>query len=338
MKAALLYEKERKLQIEEIEKPEPQKDEILVKVLSCGVCHTDIHYLEGVPTFKKPPIILGHEVLGEVEECGNEVKTLAKGDTVIVPPVFTCGQCMYCRTGRENICQNLLMLGNHMNGGYAEFVVAKAKDCTKVSKNSPLEWAIISDAVSTPYHAIVNRAKVQSGDIIAIFGCGGVGLNTIQIAKLLGTTVFAIDINEKKLQLAKTLGADNTFLNTPDLPKLIRKESNGGVDVAIDAVGNTNILNTAFSTVKTGGKLIVLGYTDKDVTFNAGRIMFREIEIMGSLGCPPYLYPKICKLAETGRLKVKELVSHRFTLDKINDAFELLINKDQNVIRSIITF
>ncbi len=338
MKAAILYQNEKKLHIEEIEKPIPKKDEVLVKVISCGVCHTDIHYLEGVPTFKKPPIVLGHEVLGKVEECPSEVKALTKDDVVIVPPVFTCGQCLYCRSGRENICQNLLMLGNHIDGGYAEFVIAKAKDCIKVNKNSPPEWAIISDALSTPYHAIVNRAKVQSGDIVAIFGCGGVGLNAIQIAKLLGAIVFAIDINEKKLQLAKTFGADYIFFNTPDLPKIIRKESYGGVDIAIDAVGNPTILNTAFSTLKTAGKLIVLGYTDKDATFNAGRIMFREIEILGSLGCPPYLYPKICNLVETDKLKVKELVSHRFTLDKINDALDLLKNKNQNLIRSIITF
>jgi 6-hydroxycyclohex-1-ene-1-carbonyl-CoA dehydrogenase len=336
MKAALLYQNEKFLRIEEVEKPVPQNDEILLKVLATGVCHTDLHYLEGVPTFKKPPIILGHEVLGEVIQAPKDDSNFSPTDKVIVPPIFTCGKCNYCRIGRENICQNLQMYGNHLNGGYAEYMVAKAKDCIKVDKNAPLEFAIISDAVSTPYYALTYRAKVTKGNTVAIFGCGGLGLNAIQIAKFLGANVIAVDINQTKLNLARNLGADKVFLNAPDIVKLIRKECDGGVDIAVDAIGHPEILQTAFATLKPAGKLVVLGYTDKDATFNAGRIMFRELEIIGSLGCPPSLYPSIYKLVEGGFIKVKELVTHKFPLEKINDALKLLTNKEPSVIRSIV--
>jgi len=338
MKAARFYGANQPLRLEEIEQPAPQPKEVLVKVTACGLCHTDLHYLDhGVRTFKQPPITLGHEVSGIVEEAGGNVKNLKKGDRVIVPPVFTCGECEMCRTGRENICKDMIMLGNNIDGAYAEYVVAPAKDTIPLPASIPLaEGSIISDAISTPYHALANRAMVKPGNSIAIYGCGGLGINAVQVAKALGAYVIAVDIKEKKLQYAKEFGADEVLKSDADTAKKIRKLTGGGVDFALEAIGNPETMQIAFSTIRTGGTLIVMGYSDKDLTINAGRIMYREMRIMGTLGCPPYLYPSLIKLIEMGKIKVKELVTHKFPLNEINEAFSILRENEESLIRAII--
>ena len=338
MKAARFYGPNQPLKVEEVDIPSPKQGEVLVKVTACGVCHTDLHYIDhGVPTFKEPPVILGHEISGIVEEIGEGVNKFKKGDRVLVPPVFTCGKCERCRTGRENICDSMIMLGNNVDGGYAEYVIAPEKDVIPLPEEIPLEeGAVISDAISTPFHALLNRAKVKPGDRVVIFGCGGLGLNAIQIAKALGAFVIAVDIKDKKLEFARNFGADVVLKSNEKIYKEIRKITGGGADIALEAIGNPQVMQLAFSSVKTGGKLIIMGYSEKDVNFNAGRIMFREMEIIGTLGCPPYVYPKLIELIRQGKLKLKEVVTHKFPLEKINDAFDLLRSHDENLIRAIV--
>jgi len=338
MKAARFYGEKGVLKVEEVPKPSPGKDEVLVKVAACGVCHTDLHYIDhGVPTFKEPPIILGHEASGIVEEVGEEVKKFKPGDRVLIPPVFTCGSCEMCRKGRENVCYNMLMLGNSLDGAYAEYVLTPSRDLIHLPERIPLqEGCIISDAISTPFHALSNRAKVGPGDKVAVFGCGGLGLNTIQIAKALGAWVIGIDIKEKKLEFAREFGADEVIFAEEGTSKKIRKMTGGGVDIAVEAIGNPEVIQTAFSSLRAGGKLIIMGYSEKDILLNAGRIMFRELEIIGTLGCPPYLYPRLIELILMGKVRVKELVTHRFPLDEINEAFALLREGDESLIRAIV--
>jgi propanol-preferring alcohol dehydrogenase len=339
MKAALFYGPNQPLKIEEVEIPSPGRGEVLVKVCACGVCHTDLHYIDhGVPTFKKPPVILGHEASGTIEELGENTSRFEKGDRVLVPPVFTCGECEMCRTGRENVCSNMIMLGNNVNGAYAEYVVAPAKDVIPMPEEIDLEeGSIISDAVSTPFHALLNRGKVKPGDKVVIFGCGGLGINAIQIAKALGAFTIGVDKVEKKLEYAKQFGADEVLTPSDDIAKKIRKLTGGGAHLAVDAVGSPAIMQTAFSALRTGGKLLIMGFSHENVTFNAGRIMFREMEVAGTLGCPPYLYPRLLDLVAMGKIKVNELVTHKFPLDQINDAFALLRAGEESLIRSIVT-
>ena len=320
MKAARFYGPNQPLKIEDVEIPTPARDEVLVKVTACGLCHTDLHYIDhGVPTFKKPPVILGHEVSGTIEDAGQSGDLFQKGDRVLVPPVFTCGKCEMCRTGRENICFNMIMLGINVDGAYAEYVTAPAKDVIPLPDEIPLEeGSIISDAVSTPFHALLNRGKVKPGDWVVVFGCGGLGLNAVQIAKALGAYVIGVDVKEKKQEYARSFGADEALAPEEGIGKKIRKLSGGGAHIAVDAVGNPAVMQTAFSTLRTGGRLLVMGFSHLDLTVNSGRIMFRELEITGTLGCPPYLYPRLLDLVRQGKIKVNELVTHKFPLDEIN--------------------
>jgi 6-hydroxycyclohex-1-ene-1-carbonyl-CoA dehydrogenase len=328
MKAAVFHGEKQPLTIEEYPKPQIGPDDILVKVAACGVCHTDLHYIDhGVPTVKKPPMILGHEAAGTVAEAGANVKNLKVGDRVLLPAVLTCGTCEFCRIGRENICKTMIMFGNHIDGAYAEYVRAPAKDAFIMPKEIPLEeGCIIADAISTPYHAVKNRGQVKPGDTVAVFGCGGVGINLVQLSAAAGATVIAVDIMDKKLEWAKKLGATYTLNSqqSPDVTKDIRKMTNGGVDIAFEAIGNPKTITMAFSSLKKGGRLCVVGYTDKDMIISGAKTMFFEMEIVGSLGCRPVDYPRLIEMVRIGKVQVTPLVTHKFKLDQINEAFDTL--------------
>lgn len=328
MKAAVFYGPNQALRVEEIATPTPGPGEILVEVSACGLCHTDLHYIDhGVPTFKKPPMVLGHEISGTIEGLGEGVSRWEKGSRVILPAVYGCGECENCRNGRENICEKMVMFGNNVDGGYAEFVVAPASQAFALPPEIPLEeGAIIADAITTPYHAVVNRGKVKPGDRVVVFGCGGIGLNLIQMAATLGAEVIAVDVLAEKLDWALQLGA-KTALNSTDferIDKKIRELTNGGADIAFEAIGNPVVQNQAFSSIRSGGRFVVVGFSSKPMTLDTGRVMYREMEIVGSLGCRPVDYPRVIELARQGKVKVKELVTQKFPLEEINAAFDHL--------------
>ena len=331
MRAAIFYEANAPLQIEEVPIPALNAGEILVKVAACGLCHTDLHYIDhGVPTVKHPPLILGHEATGIVALTAPGVTSIKEGDRVLLPAILTCGQCAACRVGRENICQRMRMFGNDVDGAYAEYVKAPAKDVFILPDEIPLvEGCIIADAVTTPYHAVKNRAGVRPGDHVVVYGCGGVGLNVVQFVNLAGGIVIAIDVSEEKLEWARRLGASYTLNPRQiegEVARTVRKLTGGGADIAIEAIGNPSTIQDAFSTLHPGGRLVVVGYTDHDVALSAGRIMYREMEIRGSLGCRPVDYPRVIELVRAGRIQVSPLVTARFPLAEINTGLDTLRN------------
>lgn len=339
MRAAIFYEPNAPLRIEDVPVPELSAGEILVKVAACGLCHTDLHYIDhGVPTFKHPPLILGHEAAGIVALTAPGVNSIKEGDRVLLPTILTCGQCAACRLGRENICQRNRMIGNDVDGAYAEYVKVPANAVFILPEEIPLvEGCIIADATTTPYHAVKNRAEVRPGDNVVVYGCGGVGLNVVQFANLAGGIVIAIDISEEKLEWARRLGA--SFTVNPrqvgsEVARTVRKLTGGGADIAIEAIGNPSTIQDAFSTLHPGGRLVVVGYTDHEVALSAGRIMYREMEIRGSLGCRPVDYPRVIELVRAGRIQVSPLVTARFPLEEINTGFDTL--RSGKGIRSVV--
>ncbi len=328
MKAAIFHASHQPLAIEEVPTPQPGPGQVLVRVAACGLCHTDLHYLDhGVPTFKKPPLILGHEISGTIAALGEGVDSWQEGDRVLLPAVYGCGQCTMCRQGRENICQQMVMFGNNVDGGYAEYVLAPAKDVLALPEGIPLvEAAIIADAVTTPYHAVVNRGRVQPGDQVVVYGCGGIGLNVVQMAALVGARVIAVDLVAEKLQWARRLGAAETVdASQEDRPdKAVRRLTGGGADIAFEAIGLPLTQQQAFSSLRAGGRLVLVGFAAERMQLDGGRTMYREMEIVGSLGCRAVDYPRVIALVEQGKLKVAELVTARFPLEEINAGFDAL--------------
>jgi D-arabinose 1-dehydrogenase-like Zn-dependent alcohol dehydrogenase len=303
------------------------------------VCHTDLHFIDhDVPTMKKPPLVLGHEASGMVAAVGPPLDPppsstgggrggWKEGDRVLLPAVFGCGQCRLCRMGRENVCENMVFFGSSVDGAYAEYVVSPAHAAIPLPVEIPLvEGAIIADATTTPFHAVVNRGQVKPGDAVVVFGCGGIGLNCVQIAAAVGGQVIAVDIADHKLEWARKLGA-RAAVNPKSVERLdkeLRKLTGGGADVAFECIGNPTTQEQAFNSVRTGGRFVVVGSSDRPMSLNTGKVMFREIEIIGSLGCRVVDYARVLELARQGKIKVAELVTAKFPLDQINDAFDTL--------------
>ncbi len=338
MKAAVFHGPEIGLRIDDIPVPEIGPSDVLVKVAACGACHTDLHYIEhGIPTFKKPPVVLGHEASGIIEKAGAEVVNVSEGQRVLIPAVLTCGKCRFCRMGRENICSEMTMLGNHFDGAYAEFVAVPAKDVLDLPESINLEEAsIIADALSTPYHAVKNRAKVRPGDTVVVFGCGGVGINAVQLAALAGAYVIAVDKSPKKLEWAREFGAAETIdaSSVDRVAKEVKKLTGGGADIAMEVIGNPRTIEEAFDSVRIGGRLCVVGYTHEAISIIAGKIMFKELEITGSLGCPPGEYVPLIRMVAQGKIDLGRIVTHRVALSEIEKAFELM--KQGESLRTIV--
>jgi alcohol dehydrogenase, propanol-preferring len=306
-------------------------------VAGCGVCHTDLHYVDhGTPTFKKPPLVLGHEIAGTVASP-DPTGRFIEGAAVLLPAVLSCGSCTACRTGRENICAHSIMLGNNVDGGYAEFITVPAKDVFALPPEIPLvEAAIIADALTTPYHAVVNRGRVLPGDRVVVIGCGGVGLNVVQIAAALGARVIGIDLLESKRDWARRFGAEAALDPSaePRLDRTIRDLTGGGADVVFEVVGRPDTQELAVSAARTGGRIVLVGYSPDVMRLNSGRVMFRELEVIGSLGCRPVDYPRVIELVRQGRIRMTDLVTNRFPLAEIAAAFDAL--RDGTAIRSVI--
>lgn len=339
MKAAVFHGSDHPLTIEDWPLPEPGPGQVRIRVAGCGVCHTDLHYLDhGTPTFKPPPVVLGHEVSGTVDAVGDGVSQPQVGTPVLVAAVTSCGSCGPCREGRENICERGQMFGNHVDGGFAEYMLAPAKDVFTLPSEIPLvEGSIIADAITTPYHAVVNRGRVRPGDRVVVVGCGGVGLNIVQMAVAQGAHVVAVDLSPAKLEWARRFGAaetlDPTTVERPD--KELRRLTSGGADVAFEAVGHPDTQELALSCLRTGGRLVLVGYSPKTMSLNSGRVMFREMEVVGSLGCRPVDYPRVIELARQGRVRVAELVTHKYPLDEIEAAVDML--RSGEPIRVVVT-
>ncbi|MBI3939222.1 MAG: zinc-binding dehydrogenase [Acidobacteria bacterium] len=328
MKAAIFTTPPPTLTIGDLPAPVPGRGELLVKVAACGLCHTDLHYLDhGVATYHAPPLVLGHEPAGVVAECGPEVTGWKKGERVLIPAIFSCGECGYCRSGRENLCQNLEMLGNHRHGALAEYVVAPARECTPLPDEISMEGGcLIADALSTAFHA-VERSGIRPGETAVVIGCGGMGVNLVQCATLAGAKVIAVDKVDAKLERARVLGAaetvDASALNMP-LSKALRQLSPGGVDVVFEAIGLTETIQQGLASLRKGGTLMTVGYCPKDVALPVSRVMFFELEIKGSLGCPPGKYAAIVELVRRKKLDVDSLVSGVLPLGQIAQALDKL--------------
>lgn len=324
---AAMFRGNRTLTLEQVPIPEAGPGEIVVKVAACGVCHTDLHYTDhGVATAKKPPIILGHEASGVVHEAGEGVTAWKPGDRVLLPAVLTCGTCELCRMGRENICLNMKMFGNHVDGAFAEFVRAPAKDAIAVPPELPLEEAcVIADAASTPYHAVTNRARVLPGERVVVFGCGGVGINAVQFAAAAGAMVVAVDLDPAKLEVARQLGAtDVVHAGEEDVVRRVKSLTSGGADVALECIGHPDTVRQAADSIRRGGRVVVIGYCSQPVELNVGKIMFFEQALIGSLGCRPVDYPRVLQMASAGRIRILPLVTGRYPLDRVNEAFDAM--------------
>lgn len=329
MKAARFYRVGEPLRVEEVEKPAISSGEALVKIKACGICHTDLHFIdEGLNKPGKIPQILGHEAAGDVVEVGKDVKDISIGDRVLIHFYFSCGECYYCLRGRESLCASpdFKHFGFTTDGGYAEYAKAPARSILKLPDEVPYEAGILVDAGSTAYHAVRQVGGVRLGDTVALVGTGGVGLCALQMAKLSGATVIAVDVQESKLKAAKSLGADYAINSAEeDLVAGVRRLTGGrGVDFVYEFVGRTKTMQDSMSILARGGRLVFIGYSEDNLVLDPRRAVREELQVVGSRASSKYETAEVVRLVSEGKFKLEPLVSHRVTLDKINDGLDLV--------------
>jgi len=286
MKAAVLHAFKTPLAFEEVPRPEPAGDEVLIEVEVCGVCHSDLHVAQGdwpqLTSIVKKPLILGHEIVGRVVERGAAVQSVEIGDRVGVPWVqWTCGQCEFCREGNENLCVRQRITGVMADGGYAEFTKAPASHIVKIPDALRSEQAAPLLCAGVTVHRALKQSRIRAGQRLAVFGVGGLGHLAVQIARAAGAEVTAIDIAEEKLSLAKSLGATRT-LNASNRDAVKELRASGGVHVALVTSAAKSAYDMAFYCVRPTGTLLAVGLPAGEISFPAILLAAGEIQIKAS--------------------------------------------------------
>ena len=307
MKAAILHDFKKPLAIEEVERPHPDADQVLIRVDACGACHSDVHVADGDWTqlagIVKKPLILGHEIAGRVVEKGEAVHELQVGDRVGVPWIhWSCGECEFCREGNENLCSRQKITGVTVDGGYAEFVKAPATHALKIPDGlSDLEAAPLFCAGVTVYRAL-KSAKILSGQRLAVFGVGGLGHLAVQLGRAFGAEVTAIDVSEEKLDLARSLGAmDALNAAATDVVKQLRRK--GGMHVSLVTSAAKAAYDTAFSCLRPTGTLLVVGLPAESIGFPPILMAAKEVRIQASTVGTRQDLREVLSMAAAGKVR-----------------------------------
>jgi propanol-preferring alcohol dehydrogenase len=337
MKAAVLREIKKPLSIEEVDRPIPAADEVLIRVEACGACHSDLHVADGDWTqlagIVKQPLILGHEIAGRVVQTGSAALDLRVGDRVGVPWIYwSCGECEFCRTGDENLCQRQKITGVTVDGGYAEFVKAPATHALKIPDSlSSIEAAPLFCAGLTVYRAL-KRAGALAGRRLAVFGIGGLGHLAVQIGKTLGADVIAIDISEDKLQIARKLGASSALnAATTNVVKELRGQ--GGVHVCLVSSAAKAAYDMAFYCLRPTGTLLVVGLPGENICFPPILLAAGEIRIQASAVGTRQDLQEVLALAAAGKVRCQVSA---IPLSQANQALDQL-RRGQAVGRIVLT-
>jgi len=334
MKVAVWYGG-KDIKIEDAPIPKVKNKEVLVKVKAVSICGSDLHAYMGVSKRRFPPLVMGHEFSGEVAEIGSNVSGIKEGERVVIEPVLSCGECKACLHGRNNICENIRLIGLHRSGAFAEYVSVPADKCHKLPEKVSFDEASLVEPLAVAVHAC-NRTSFEKQDKICIIGSGTIGLMTLQVIKLRGAgCIFVTDTLDYKLELAKSLGADK-IINAKNQDSLKEVLAEGGADAVFEAVGRQKTVQQALSMTKKGGKVTVIGMLEAKMELDMLDVAVKEIEIKGSYGYTSNDFRQALKLISTGEVKVKPLITHTLPLSDITKGFEILSKEAEKVIKVIL--
>ena len=361
MQAAVMRAENVPLEIEEIRIDKPGPQEVLIRTAASGICHSDLHVIEGgIPV--PPPCVLGHEPAGVVEEVGSEVGDFEKGDHVIGCLNAWCGACEFCLRGQPHLClppiisrpadaaprlssqdgSPIMPFGGLAS--FAEYMLTHERSLVKIRPDMPLDRAaLIGCGVTTGLGAALKTARVEPGSSVAVIGCGGVGLAALQGSRIAGAgRIFAVDNQSWKLELARGLGATDTVdANDGDPVAQVVERTGGGVDYAFECIGLKPTIQQAVGMAKKGGAAVLVGVLPvrETVELSASMITLQEKRVLGSfMGSNAFRLdmPRYVDFYLDGRLKLDEMISRRIPLDEINPAFDAM--RQGEVARSVIVF
>jgi 2-desacetyl-2-hydroxyethyl bacteriochlorophyllide A dehydrogenase len=323
MKAAVLEKFHQSLAIRDTPLPEPGPGEVTVEVNACGLCLTDIHIVEGRVPSVRLPLVPGHEFAGVVVKRGSGVTECEVGDRVVVAVDVNCGHCDFCLRAETNRCPNLVRIGFERNGGMAEAVNVPAANVEPLAPGVPIEKAaIIADAVASIYRGLTTVGGVRPGMTVAILGVGGLGIQGVKIARMLGAEVTCTDLNDAKLERARAFGATHAINPTRESFLELAKRVVGGFDVVVDNVGIKETLREAVTACRNGGTVVAMGYVEPMVEIPSYDVVIREKRVVGSRGVSRSEFREVVGLVNTGRIDPD--VGERVPIARVNEAFENL--------------
>ncbi len=360
MKAAVFHGPNQPLTIEQVQVDKPREREVLVRTVASGVCHSDLHFVDGLYPYPAPAV-LGHEAAGVVEAVGRDVSYVKAGDHVIACLSVFCGYCSDCMSGHPNRCSNQQatqrpkgepsrlsqdgkLIRQFANlSTYAEQMLVHENALVKIGNEIPLDRAaLIGCGVTTGVGAVLNTARIEPGSTVAVFGCGGVGLAAVQGARIAGARmIIAVDQFENKLAMAKNLGATHTVDGShSDAVEAIRELTNGGVDYSFEAVGVKKLAEQCYDCIKAGGTATIIGMipVGQKVEIDGPKIL-TERKIQGSnMGSNRFRIdmPRYVDYYLQGRLNLDDMISRRGKLEDVNDAFAAM--KRGEVARTVLMF
>ncbi len=338
MKAARLERFNEPLEIREVPTPSPGPGEVLVRTRASSLCQTDLKVMRGAIPTVTPPRIIGHELAGEVAALGAGAVGVKEGDRVIAALDISCGACAYCQIGRLDYCLNLRRLGFEHDGAHAEYVRLPARNLVPIVPAVSFEQgAAIPDAMGSIYHALKVRGDVRPGQMVAIYGLGGLGLSGVQIARLAGARVIAIARTPERRRLAQELGAAAAIdPEAGDLVAAVRDASGGlGVDVFVDLVGIEGSIEKAVRCCRKGGRVVVVGYVVPTFQVSTMYLVYNEVQVLGSRSSTRADFLEVAQLVVDGRLK--PILAERLRLEEVNAGYDRL-REGKIIGRSVIVF
>lgn len=341
MRAERFYADTKTVVLEDVPVPEPGDGEVLVKVAFCGICHSDLSLINGTFPAQRPVVTQGHEASGTIAKLGPGVTGWSEGDRVVVAAGRPCAKCANCRRGDLANCMRIQLMAFAYDGAWAEYTVAQASGLTPVPDNVPLEQAaILADAVSTPFGAVVHTGKVGVGESVGVWGVGGVGTHIVQLARLVGAVpVIAVDINPAVRERALELGADYAFdSRDPDFADKLTEATGGrNLDVAFDAVGLKVTFEQALNSLTIGGRLVGVGMSAETPTVGPTS-MFNLVQrqVLGHLGYHNTDIETLAQLVSRGRLDLSRSISQIIPLEDIADGIRILEHAEGNPIRVLV--
>lgn len=339
---ALMLRDYNQFSVEDVHLPEYGKDDVLIKVKACAICGSDVHGMDGSTGRRIPPIIMGHEAAGIIEEVGENVKNYKPGERVTFDSTIYCGKCYFCRRGEFNLCDDRKVLGvscgdYRLHGAFAEYVSVPQHILYPLPDKVSFERAAMVEPLSIAFHA-VRRSSVLLNDTAVVVGAGMIGLLVIQLLKINGCgKIIAVDMVSEKLEMAKKFGADvGLRADQLDIPaEVFKLTSNRGADIAFEVVGIAPTIQTAIASLKKGGTLTLVGNLKPSVDFPLQSVVTRQISLNGSCASAGE-YPECLDLIASGRVDVDSFISKVAPLSEGAMWFERLYKAESGLMKVIL--
>ncbi|BES66569.1 zinc-binding dehydrogenase [Gottschalkiaceae bacterium SANA] len=318
--------------LREIEIPKIEKDQIRIKVTRAGICQTDVVYINQGGFALKPPVVLGHEIAGIIDEVGQDVEGFEVGQRVITQTTYhVCGNCQFCKKGLYNHCAERKGLGSAQNGGFAEYVVAWGKSVMAIPEELTFEQAACVEPLACGVHALAERCPVYVNEVVVVMGPGTIGLGVAQVAKAQGGTVVLAGLTSDKLRMdaALKMGIDRVVdIQNEDLEAIVKEMTEGfGADVVVEATGNVHAVDMAMRVVRRRGRFVPMGVFTTPIETDFHNIKKKELDVFGSHGQVPTAWETTLKMLQSGKLNTDLIVTHVVPMSEWEKAFQIVENK-----------